>query len=611
MKKNIHSGLIAVPLIACLLIFVPGGCSAHSTTKDITVVETSASELTTAPLAAATQAETTLAEPVDVTMPEITTDLQIYNLQKLCKVWGYVKYTHSAFLLGQKDWDEELLKLMPEVALAEKEEDVNGILYDWYIGLGEIDYNNPNNIPEKIVIEKENILSQVDLSWLSDKAYLGESLSNGLAQIRVYQFVDRTNAPVSFNQLGASIFPNEKYYETMNYKDVKYRLLGLFRLWNAMEYYFPYMNILDDDWDEMLLVFIPEMLEGENKHSYELTLAALSAKLHDAHVGITGGDYLLTEFGRYVLPIKLTKAEGKLVVLEVGDAASPLMPGDVLVKLDGININDVIAQKMRYLSVTEKEKLLYTVGYALLLSQNEKRNITVIRDNEELTLTVQCYNLSSDIRGIRYKQKVSHERLENNIGLINPSKLEKGEIHEIMQEFADTDGLIVDLRQYPSDYIVKDLANYFLNKSKPAILFSNPSRAFPGMFVKDTVVVLGGQKGVSNSYFYENSVVILMDEMSMSQAEYTTMAVRNGPNVTVMGENSIGSDGEVTFLPLPGGLKLHFTGLGVYTPEGGQTQRIGLSPDIYIERTIAGVREGRDEYIEAAVQYIIDQNHKK
>lgn len=54
-----------------------------------------------------------------------------------------------------------------------------------------------------------------------------------------------------------------------------------------------------------------------------------------------------------------------------------------------------------------------------------------------------------------------------------------------------------------------------------------------------------------------------------------------------------------------------FTGIGVYTPEGGQTQRIGLFPDIYIDRTIAGVREGRDEYIEAAVQYIIDQNNKK
>ena len=50
-----------------------------------------------------------------------------------------------------------------------------------------------------------------------------------------------------------------------------------------------------------------------------------------------------------------------------------------------------------------------------------------------------------------------------------------------------------------------------------------------------------------------------------------------------------------------------FSGIGVYTPEGGQTQRIGLSPDIYVKRTIAGIREGRDELMEAATAYILDK----
>jgi hypothetical protein len=36
-------------------------------------------------------------------------------------------------------------------------------------------------------------------------------------------------------------------------------------------------------------------------------------------------------------------------------------------------------------------------------------------------------------------------------------------------------------------------------------------------------------------------------------------------------------------------------------------QQIGLSPDVYVEPTIAGIREGRDELMEAAVQYILDK----
>jgi len=50
---------------------------------------------------------------------------------------------------------------------------------------------------------------------------------------------------------------------------------------------------------------------------------------------------------------------------------------------------------------------------------------------------------------------------------------------------------------------------------------------------------------------------------------------------------------------------MRFSSIGVFTPEGGQTQRIGLSPDVVINRTISGIREGRDELLKMAIQYLI------
>lgn len=74
---------------------------------------------------------------------EKSTDLkysqEVQNLEKLCKVWGYTKYHHPAFLFGEKDWDEELLNLIPVVSEAE-EDKVNDILHEWFASLGEIDY---------------------------------------------------------------------------------------------------------------------------------------------------------------------------------------------------------------------------------------------------------------------------------------------------------------------------------------------------------------------------------------------------------------------------------------------------------------------------------------
>lgn len=46
------------------------------------------------------------------------------------------------------------------------------------------------------------------------------------------------------------------------------------------------------------------------------------------------------------------------------------------------------------------------------------------------------------------------------------------------------------------------------------------------------------------------------------------------------------------------------TGLGVYYPDKSETQRVGLKPDIYVKPTIQGIREGRDELVEKAVELI-------
>lgn len=63
----------------------------------------------------------------------IVNSQKVENLEKLCKVWGYVKYTHPVFLTGEKDWDAELITLIPQVRQAENSEATNQILNEWLL----------------------------------------------------------------------------------------------------------------------------------------------------------------------------------------------------------------------------------------------------------------------------------------------------------------------------------------------------------------------------------------------------------------------------------------------------------------------------------------------
>jgi C-terminal processing protease CtpA/Prc len=82
------------------------------------------------------------------------------------------------------------------------------------------------------------------------------------------------------------------------------------------------------------------------------------------------------------------------------------------------------------------------------------------------------------------------------------------------------------------------------------------------------------------------------------------MAFRAVPGAVVIGSTTAGADGDVSTVPIPGGLSSYISGLGVFYPDKRPTQRVGIIPDIWLTPTIAGLRAGRDELIEAAIGYI-------
>lgn len=92
--------------------------------------------------------------------------------------------------------------------------------------------------------------------------------------------------------------------------------------------------------------------------------------------------------------------------------------------------------------------------------------------------------------------------------------------------------------------------------------------------------------------------------MTQSSAEYHTMAFRRAPNAIVIGSTTAAADGNVSRFFLPGSISTMISGIGVYDPDGSETQRVGIIPDIEVKSTVKGIREGRDELLEKAIAII-------
>lgn len=268
---------------------------------------------------------------------------------------------------------------------------------------------------------------------------------------------------------------------------------------------------------------------------------------------------------------------------------------------------DRIAELSGYFPLPEPDKFVNALSYPLVTAVDETSRITLRRDGQELTVEVS--NRKTYYGGSAPAESGLIE--DGRIGYIAPRTLQEGDLEQLMDTFAHTDGLVVDLRQYPSVAITYLLAEY-LNPAPTAFaILEIPSLADPGRFFRMTYSSGAGtmaQLGLSHSTEplprYTGKVVLLMDETSQSQAEFTIMSLRQAPGAVVVGSPSVGADGNAIYIRLPGGCRTRFTTMGVLTPEGEETQRVGVQPDVVCTPTAAGIAAGRDELLEKAVEII-------
>jgi C-terminal processing protease CtpA/Prc len=155
----------------------------------------------------------------------------------------------------------------------------------------------------------------------------------------------------------------------------------------------------------------------------------------------------------------------------------------------------------------------------------------------------------------------------------------------------------VDIRNYPSEYVVYSLGTLLVDSKTPFVAFTMPDLSNPGAFHWATSPSLEPQEP-----HFGGRVAILVDETSMSQAEYTAMALRASPRAIVVGTQTAGADGNIVPIRLPGSLGAAMSGLGVFYPDRRPTQQVGVALDVECPNTIAGLREGRDETLDCALR---------
>ncbi|MFB2118966.1 S41 family peptidase [Parapedobacter sp. 2B3] len=524
------------------------------------------------------------------------------SLHVLGLVWGFVKYYHPAVAAGEVNWDYELFRVLPAILEAGGRRQRDSVLREWVAKLG------PVTRAEGATPLEGTVKLEPDLEWINTSGFSTE-LAELLLEIRQATRTGKHFYVGVYPGVGNPDFSSEHPYPQMKAGDDGFRLLALYRYWNMIQYFFPYRHLIGEDWKAILREFIPKFMEAADTQAYVLATLELIGRIHDSHANVWGNNSVLNNFfGTRYAPVEVRFFGEQLVITGYRHAgwgpSTGLEVGDVITAVNGEGVMDIVDRMLRYTPASNYPTQLRDMGPKLLRTNDPTLRIAVVRDGEPHTVAIDTYEPGAlKMRNLFVSTDTSFRMLADDIAYLNNGTLDADNLGAYWDQIQGTKGLIIDNRNYPRKPGANRVGEFLLSDETPFAQFTFCSIQEPGR------VFFGGtpmNTGKKNAAYYRGKVVILVNEVTQSSAEFHAMAYRVHPNATVMGSTTAGADGNVSPIVLPGGISTAISGIGVYYPDGRETQRVGIVPDVVVVPTVAGVKTGRDDVLERAVQFIND-----
>lgn len=517
------------------------------------------------------------------------------KLASTAKVWGFLKYYHPNVAKGKFNWDEQLFTILPKVEKANSKEELSAVFSDWLDALGQVKVCKSCDNRDATKDFDKNF----DLSWTQDSNKFSNILYQKLKFIEKNRFQGKQRYVKQHKRVKKIIVQNEPVYEDFNWENKNLRLLSLFRYWNTVEYFFPYKYQTDQKWNDVLTEMIPKFLNPKSELDYHLAMLELVVKIDDSHAGLRS-DLLDKHFGNKHIPAIYRIIDNKAVIVRAYNDSltqlNDLKVGDAITKVNGKTIMEVFDEKEIYIQGSNTSAKLAFAWNKIFNGTTDSVEIEFLRNDELRTKNIGRYPFGEfDYkRPLKKKWKI----LENNIGFVDMGEVEREDVTEMMDSLMHTKSIVFDIRNYPKGTMYH-IANYLNSTPKEFVRITEPDLSYPGKFKWKRALRCGGQGRVKEHY--KGKIILLVNSRTISHAEFNTMAFQTYENVTTIGSQTLAADGNVSAIGFVGEFKTRFSGIGIFYPDGTETQRVGVKVDIEIKPTVEGIQEGRDEVLEKAL----------
>jgi hypothetical protein len=369
---------------------------------------------------------------------------------------------------------------------------------------------------------------------------------------------------------------------------------NVINIYNVMQHFYPYFDVVDVDWDKEFNSALQQSLKDKTKDDHLLTIIKFTATLKDGHVSVS---YKGIGPFAYSPPVSWEMIEGKLVITKTFGVVPGIKVGDIVTEVDGMS-PEKLFDKFNPLIPAP------TQGWHDFLANQfslggQKGSIMKLKIDGKI---VELIRAGNNYNRFEFDGQ-PYEMMRNNVMYLSVSKLTADNINALMPRIKDARAIICDARGYPKGF--ETFIMHLMQKDDttkawmqvPLIVYPDHEKTVA--FEKHSWISFMKAR---KPYLGNKKIIYIVDSRAISYAESCLGYVEGYKLATIIGQPSAGTNGNVNSFNLPGGYYLRFTGMKVVKHNGSQHHNVGIKPDIYLTKTVQAVKEGRDEFLEKALE---------
>jgi len=556
------------------------------------------------------------------------------DLVAFTRLLGYVRYFHPSDEAARTDWNEFTVSGVRAVESAATSAELVAVLDDLFhpiaptVQIFEIGHAPPkpvalmppaNGKAVRIVAWKHHGLGREGSRTSYSSERIHKPLHAGKTPIDMWDPATPFTAdlgggvacavPLALYADGEGTIPKAaarpasasgKTPKTYTGNDRSTRLADVAICWNVMQHFYPYFDVVDTDWPAALREALTAAATDKDERAFLSTLQRLIARLDDGHGHVS----LVDDNPALTLPLLWDWIEDQLVItcVQWESMNAGLEPGDIVLEIDGQPAGRALAEAEQLISAATDQFRRYRSLQGLTAGDEHEEVRLTIEDASGQRRTVTLHR-DSPMPGLSERRPPAVHELEPGIMYLDFNRITDIQFKGALSKLERAKGIVCDFRGYPRNIQPETFFPHIIDRP-----VRSPQWHIPVVRRPDRQAMRFTRGGEWNLLpkkpYLDAKKAFIIDGRCISYAESCLGIVEHYKLGALVGAPTAGTNGNINPFMLPGGYRVTWTGMKVLKNDGSQHHGIGILPTLPASRTIAGIRAGRDEFLDKALEVV-------